>query len=131
MAAPPWSWRSALLVAAGAVPGALLRWYLGTWWTRGDFPWGTTLVNVTGSFAIGLLMFGAVERGYLGPDARLALVVGFLGAYTTMSSFAYETVAYLGSGEYLKATAYIFANPFACILGALVGRSLGALLPAV
>lgn len=123
MPAPSITLRAVLLIAAGAVPGALLRWYLAGLVTRGTFPWGTAVVNVTGSFLIGVFMFGVIQKGYLGPDARLFGVVGFLGAYTTMSSFAYETVGLLEEGDTLGALAYILLNPFACIGGAVVGRA--------
>lgn len=62
------------------------------------FPWGTLVVNVSGSFAIGLLMTLLTERWHPHPNWRLALVVGFLGGYTTFSSFEWETFAAVREG---------------------------------
>lgn len=63
------------------------------------FPWGTLVVNVSGSFAIGLLMTLLTERWHPHPNWRLALVVGFLGGYTTFSSFEWETFAAVREGR--------------------------------
>lgn len=74
--------------------GAVARYIAGTAimaWSGGWFPLGTLAINVTGSFLIGLLMTLLTERWHLDPYWRLALVVGFLGGYTTFSSFEYES----------------------------------------
>jgi fluoride exporter len=81
------------VVLAGAGLGGLMRYVLGTWImtrTASRFPWGTFVINVTGSFLIGLLMTYLTERGQPHPYWRLFLVVGVLGGYTTFSSFEYE-----------------------------------------
>lgn len=116
------SLRAALLVAAGAVPGALARWALAGWLSRG-FPWGTALVNVSGSFLIGALLFGGLARGALGPDARAFLAIGFLGAYTTMSSFAYDTIALAEAGDWARAGLNVALNPVLSLAGAWAGRA--------
>jgi CrcB protein len=64
------------------------------------FPWGTLVVNITGSFLIGLLMTLLTERWQPHPNWRLALVVGFLGGYTTFSSFEWETFAVVRDGGF-------------------------------
>ena len=64
------------------------------------FPWGTLVVNVSGSFLIGLLMTLLTERWQPHPNWRLALVVGFLGGYTTFSSFEWETFAVVRDGGF-------------------------------
>lgn len=74
--------------------GSLTRYIAGTAimaWYGGLFPLGTMIINITGSFLIGLLMTVFTERWHLDPMWRMALVVGFLGGYTTFSSFEYET----------------------------------------
>jgi CrcB protein len=59
---------------------------------RGAFPWGTLVVNLSGCFLLGLLFTVLTERFLPHPDLRVALTIGFLGAYTTFSTFAFETV---------------------------------------
>ena len=79
---------------AGAGLGGLARYMAGTWiMTRygGRFPLGTMVINVTGSFLIGVLMTLLTERLHPHPNWRLFLVIGVLGGYTTFSSFEYET----------------------------------------
>lgn len=90
-----------LLVAAGGGAGSLLRYLAGTAIaTRfgGRFPLGTMVINVTGSFVIGLLMTLFTERYQPHTNLRLLLVVGFLGGYTTFSSFEWETYSAVREG---------------------------------
>lgn len=95
--------REFLLVASGGALGSVLRYAVSSW-AQGlvpasAFPLGTAVVNASGSLLIGLLA-GLVEfRQLLGPGARLLLVVGILGGYTTFSAFSLETVALLRSGQ--------------------------------
>lgn len=84
-----------LLVMAGGSLGALCRYGVGMfaarWWGI-HFPWGTLIVNLAGCFLIGLLFSLADRARLLTPDTRLFLITGFLGALTTFSAFALETV---------------------------------------
>lgn len=95
-----------IIITGGGV-GAAARFALGTWigqrWGR-SFPLGTFVINVSGSFLIGLLMTLMADRFTENPLWRLLLVVGFLGGYTTFSSFEYETGKLVTDGEYLFAT---------------------------
>ncbi|MEA3199133.1 MAG: fluoride exporter [Thermoplasmata archaeon] len=125
-----WSWRAAALVALGGAAGCVLRYLVGVWLTRDDFPWGTVAVNLLGSFVIGVLMFGAIQQGWLGPDARLLLVTGVLGGFTTMSSFAYETSAFLDDGETLRAVGYATLTVAGSLGMALLGRAVALAIPA-
>lgn len=96
-----------LLVALGGALGATLR-YLVTSWVqqRVDFfPWGTLVVNLLGSFLIGVVLELTV-RGFLSSQARLFLAVGLLGGFTTFSSFSWETLALLEDGDVLPALLY-------------------------
>ncbi len=95
-----------LIIGVGGFIGAIARYILAVWigerWGR-SFPLGTFIINVSGSFLIGLLMTLFAERFMINPQWRLLLVVGFLGAYTTFSTFEYETGTLLKDGELLIA----------------------------
>jgi len=95
-----------LIIGVGGFLGAIARYGAALWigqrWGR-SFPIGTFIINVTGSFFIGLLMTLFTERFMVNPQWRLMLVVGFLGAYTTFSTFEYETGALLKDSEWLLA----------------------------
>jgi CrcB protein len=83
----------------------------------GTFPWGTLVVNVAGSFLLGFLVRYLLGQGGVSPETRAALTIGFCGAFTTMSSFSYETVAMLNNQQYVRAAGYLLAS---------VGGSVGA-----
>jgi len=90
-----------LLVAIGGGAGALMRYVAASAIMKrfgGVFPLGTLAVNVTGSFLIGFLMTILTERFHLDPNWRLLLVAGFLGGYTTFSSFEWETYTSVRAG---------------------------------
>lgn len=97
-----------LLVAGGGALGAASRYLVGYWALTllgPGFPWGTLLVNVSGSFLIGVVL-GLVEIGALPASARPFLAVGVLGGYTTFSSFSYEALLLTQEGDYASALFY-------------------------
>jgi CrcB protein len=104
-AAPTW-----LLVAAAGAAGTVLRYALGGWLARstgGVFPWETLVVNVLGCVAVGAIA-GALDKGALvPPPLRMALMVGFLGGFTTFSTFALETFRLTADAEWLAAAGYV------------------------
>lgn len=120
-----------LIVGAGGFIGAIARFAVASWigqqWGR-SFPLGTFAVNVSGSFLIGLLMSLFTERFMVAPQLRLLLVVGFLGAYTTFSTFEYETGALIKDSEWLIALANIVFSVvagFAALkLGEVIAKSI-------
>ncbi len=95
-----------LIIGIGGFIGSVARYGMAVWigqrWGR-VFPLGTFVINVSGSFVIGLLMTLFTERLLVNPQWRLLLVVGFLGAYTTFSTFEYETGTLVRDGEWLIA----------------------------
>ncbi len=113
-----------LLVALGAFVGANCRYLLSKRLARisSGFPWATMLINVTGSFLLGLLL--TINQPALPASYRLLLGTGFLGAYTTFSTFSYETVTLAQRGEYVRAASNLLANIglglFAAALGIVV-----------
>ena len=111
----------AALVAVGAVAGALLRFGVSTWIPTRTFPWATLLVNLTGAFAIGLLMLPPPGAE---PPVRLLVVVGFLGAFTTLSTYSFETIDLWRTGKTGLAVANMVANGAGGPLVAFVGWKL-------
>ena len=109
----------ATLVGLGGALGALLRYGTTRALDAEAFPYGTLAVNVVGSFALGLLTFGGV-----GGDAALLLGVGACGAYTTFSSFAYDTVRMAETGDPRGGV----TNALGTLLAALVAVGLAWLL---
>ncbi len=93
-----------IVIGIGGFVGSIARYGMAVWigqrWGR-SFPLGTFIINVSGSFVIGLLMTLFTERLLINPQWRLLLVVGFLGAYTTFSTFEYETGTLVRDGEWL------------------------------
>jgi CrcB protein len=120
-----------LAIAAGGAAGALLRYWVagGVYAVLGrEFPYGTLVVNASGSFLMGLLVIWLVERTGAAPEWRAALLVGLLGAFTTFSTFSLETLNLIEHGALLKAMANVVLSVGICLvcvwLGALLGRSL-------
>jgi fluoride exporter len=90
-----------LMVLLGGATGSLTRYLIGSAImsrTGGRFPWGTVFINISGSFLIGFVMTMLTERLSPHPNWRLLLVVGFLGGYTTFSSFEWETFGLASAG---------------------------------
>ena len=118
-----------LVVLAGAGLGGLTRYALGTWiMTRsgGRFPLGTFLINISGSFFIGLLMTLLTERLQPHPNWRLFLVVGVLGGYTTFSSFEYETLQAVRDGERWMGLLYVAGSVLLGYVAVWLGAALTA-----
>lgn len=122
-----------LLVGLGGLLGANARYWITTWAARRwgtAFPYGTLLINVSGSFALGVFLpvvtarLGEAE----GADARLLIATGFLGAYTTFSTFAFEAVGLDREGRPGRAILYAIGSAALGIAAAAAGIGLGARL---
>jgi CrcB protein len=118
-------------IVAGAIVGAPLRYFLqGRVQDRfgGVFPWGTFAVNVSGCLVIGVLLTLAEERGALSREARLTLVTGFLGSYTTFSTFGWESYALAQDGDLLRAAANVILSVAVGLVAVWAGAALARLV---
>ncbi|MBT3043585.1 MAG: fluoride efflux transporter CrcB [Candidatus Thiodiazotropha endolucinida] len=120
-----------IAIASGGAVGALFRFWVssGIYSLLGrGFPYGTLVVNVLGSLVMGFLYVLLLERTTVSPEMRGALLIGFLGAFTTFSTFSIETLNLLEQAELLKAGLNILVSVIACVLacwfGLVVGRQL-------
>ncbi len=120
-----------LIVAFGGAVGSMLRFWAGGYvssrmGTR--FPYGTFVINITASFLIGLIMTLLAERAHWSPNWRYLLVVGFLGGYSTFSSFEYESFRVFEDGEFLiTAMNIVFSVALGFVsvwLGVIAGRTI-------
>jgi fluoride exporter len=117
---------TALLVVLGAAVGAPSRWLLDRFVQsrhRGSFPWGTLVINVAGSLALGALLC-AQSRGHAGPHLVALAGTGFCGGFTTFSTFAYETVALAEQRAYARALTYVVLSLGLGLLAAYAGWNL-------
>ena len=108
-----------LFIALGGATGAVSRYLLATWahglW-EGKMPVGTLMVNMLGSFAIGIVYVLVVERQIIHPDWRGVLMVGFLGAFTTFSTFSLETISLMEAGHIAHALVYMLGSAILCVV---------------
>ena len=122
---------SILYIALGGVAGTLSRYGLEGWIqgrSASGFPLGTLTVNLAGSLLLGFILRLATGATVITPDVRAGLTIGFCGAFTTMSTFSYESVALLNDGDYLRAALYMGATIVGCIVAVLLGTALGTKL---
>ena len=116
-----------LVISIGAILGANTRWFISRFASRilgPVFPFGTLFINVTGSFIVGFFMIWTTERVLLDPRWRLLIVVGFCGAFTTFSSYAFETMSYFEQGQWLLLFTNFASNNLLCLGAALAGMAL-------
>jgi fluoride exporter len=131
----PFGWRSTLLkyvmVGIGGCLGSILRFWLGNYvgskmGTR--FPYGTFVINITGSFLIGLVFAFLTERSQWSPYWRYLIPIGFIGGYTTFSSFEFETLRTIQEGQFGIGVLYMTSSVvlgLAAVWGGLIaGRAL-------
>ncbi|NIP78420.1 MAG: fluoride efflux transporter CrcB [Gemmatimonadetes bacterium] len=117
-----------LLIAAGGALGAVARYGLSGWLQEraGFFPWGTLAVNVLGSFLLGLT-FRYLEATALPAEWRQAATIGFLGAFTTFSTFSYEAVALVQDGDWGRAGAYVGGSVLLGLAAVVAGLGMASL----
>jgi len=119
------------LVGLGAAFGGTLRYWVSNltfkFFTE-NFPYGTLVVNVLGSFIIGLLMFYFNDKELLTPQFRLFLAVGFCGGFTTFSTFSYETIVLLRETQFILGFLNIALNLLLCLSGVFLAYLLTKLI---
>jgi CrcB protein len=111
-------------IAVGAATGGVSRYYLsvavqqrlGT-----GFPWGTLLINVTGSLLLGFIMRYAIATPTMSAEVRALLTVGFCGGYTTFSTYSYETATMLEDGQYERAALYALGSMVVALIAVFCG----------
>ncbi|HEV7705332.1 MAG TPA: fluoride efflux transporter CrcB [Gemmatimonadaceae bacterium] len=111
-------------IAVGAAAGGLSRFYLTLAMQQrfGDaFPWGTLLINITGSLLLGFIIRYAMTTPSMSLELRLMLTTGFCGGYTTFSSYSYETAVLLEKGEYGRAALYSMGSVVLALAATFAG----------
>lgn len=113
-------------ITLGGILGTLARYFAqGIIQARtGAFPSGTLAINIAGSFLLGFIVRIATGSTIVSPELRGGLTIGFCGAFTTMSTFSYETVALLSDGDYWRAGLYAGGTVFGCLLATVAGLAL-------
>lgn len=117
-----------LIVAAAGFFGAITRKFISGLFQLNflsGIPVNTLFINVSGCFVLSFFMTVTADRFKVDTRVRLAFGTGFLGAYTTFSTFSVETLDMLQSGQYLNALSYLFLTPLGCVLFAWLGSSAG------
>jgi CrcB protein len=120
-----------LAIGAAGFAGAISRYAVEGWvssHTRGHLPWGTFVVNVTGCFVLGFLFALLTERFMANATLRTAMTVGFVGAYTTFSTFAFETMRLAQDGAFLAAAGNVALSVAAGLAAVYAGTWLGRVL---
>lgn len=120
-----------LIIGMGGLIGANLRYFVSTWAVGRfgpTFPWGTLIINFSGSCLLAVFTAWSVRHGPLDPRMRLFIAVGFFGAYTTFSTYANESIALLQAGNWIGAAGNILGTNLVCLLGVIVGLGVGSRL---
>lgn len=115
---------SVLVISVGAILGANARYFVGLYVAErlgAGWPYGTFIINVTGSLVIGFFLTLVTERYPADPLWRLFFATGFLGAYTTFSSYTFEAAQLARDGAYGLALLYLFGSVLAGMIGVFVG----------
>jgi len=115
-------------ITLGGILGTLARYFLQGWVQRRSglaaFPVGTLAINLMGSFILGLVIRLATGSTLISPDLRGGLAIGFCGAFTTMSTFSYESMQLLADGEYWYAGLYMGGSVIGCLAAVITGTQL-------
>ena len=120
-----------LLISIGAALGANARYFVGLWASGRigvAFPFGTTIVNVTGALMLGFVLEMTTDRFITSPEARLLIATGFLGSYTTFSTYMVESITLMRQGSLLLGVANIAGEAILGLLFAVLGMYLARVI---
>jgi len=115
-------------ICLGGAAGTGARYLLSGWALQAlgaGFPYGTFVVNVLGSFCVGLIMQVGLATAWMSPTLRLALTTGVMGGFTTYSTFNYETIRYIQDGAWRLALGNVAATLAVCLAAGFAGVALG------
>ncbi|MDH5424751.1 MAG: fluoride efflux transporter CrcB [Gammaproteobacteria bacterium] len=121
-------WKELLFIACGGAAGSVMRFGISSMVYNvlgRAFPYGTLTVNVAGSFLMGVMSVFLIEKFSVSTEWRAAILIGFLGAFTTFSTFSLETMQLIQQGELSKAGLNMLISVFSCILAIWIGFVLG------
>ncbi len=119
--------KDVLWISLGAVAGANLRYGVNRWaaaWLSASLPYGTLIVNFTGSFILGFFLVWTTERVLADPHWRMLIAIGFCGSYTTFSSYSFETLRLFEEGHYSLAIGNFVLNNILALVAVLGGAML-------
>ena len=120
-----------LAISLGAIMGANCRYWLGGWAAQRfgtAFPYGTLIINLSGSLLLGLFLTLITDRFLVDPRWRILVAIGFFGSYTTFSSYTYESISLILSGQYLPGFLNLFGSSLLGGIAVLLGIWLGRLI---
>ena len=124
--------RNLIAISLGAIAGALSRYYLTLWFAQRfgtNFPYGTFFINITGCFAMGFFVSLALERVItISPEVKLLIATGFLGSYTTFSTYGLDTITLLGDRRFGLAVIYWIGSTMLGIISVQLGVGLAKLI---
>ena len=118
-----------LIIGLGGVIGANLRYVVSVWAVGqfgSGFPWGTLIINLTGSCLLAVFLGWLANHTAVDPRVRLLVATGFFGAYTTFSTYAYDSIAMGGTGNWIGAVANVLGTNLLCLFSALIGLAIGS-----
>ena len=120
-----------VLIGLGGFAGAIARYVVDGWvsgLTRGGFPWGTLAINASGSFVLGLLAALTIDRSLLSPEIRGPVMIGFIGAYTTFSTWMLESSRLLEAGNWAGALGNLGGSVAVGLLAVFAGLTVGRII---
>ena len=120
-----------VFIAVGGAAGAVSRYLIGGWVegiSAGRFPWGTFVVNISGTFLLGVVFALAIDRAFLAPEVRVPLMVGFIASYTTFSTLMLESWRLIEDGALLYALGTLVGSVLVGMVALVAGIALGRVL---